>query len=130
MGMVSIKAKGNFKRTTKWLSKIDEFSPRAILEKYGETGVEALRDNTPKDSGLTASSWYYMIKKTKTGYDLIWRNTNIVDGVNVALILQYGHATKSGTYVSGFDYINPTLKKVFTDIKISIEKEMRPNGSY
>lgn len=125
MKTVQVKVSGKFKKATKRLNELKAFTPRAVLDYYGQIGVEALANATPVDSGLTASSWYYIVQKTDNGYDLVWRNRNIVDGVNVALLIQYGHATKNGLYVSGFDYINPALQEVFKNIVSTIEKEVK-----
>lgn len=84
----------------------------AILKSYGEMGVKALAKATPVDSGKTASSWGYEIEKTDRGYTIHWINTNVNKHVNVAIILQYGHATGGGGWVEGRDYINPALEPV------------------
>lgn len=79
---------------------------------------------TPKDTGETAKSWEYVIRYETNGPVLIWRNTNIVDGVSIAVILQYGHGTGTGGYVQGRDYINPALRPIFDDIAKSAWKEV------
>ncbi len=38
---------------------------------------------------------------------------NIVDGIPVAILLQHGHATRSGYFIEGVDYMNPALKPIF-----------------
>ena len=113
--MIVIKTKGNLKKTERFLQKMSRFDVRRLLIKYGEQGVTALAQNTPVDSGLTASSWYYDIKIDKTaGYaSVTWKNSHVVDHTNIAIILQYGHGTRNGGYVQGRDYINPALKPVF-----------------
>lgn len=121
---VRVKHKGNFDKTTRFLNKASKFDPMPILERYGEIGVEELRNATPVDSGLTASSWYYEIEKTKDSYILHWANGNMVDGVNVAILLQYGHATKAGTYVPPNDFITPAIKEVFDRLAIQVWKEV------
>lgn len=87
-----------------------------ILKKYGEIGVEALAAATPKDTGTTAASWRYEIVKKRDGYSLYWCNDNVHNGVNIALILQYGHGTGTGGYVKGMDYINPAIRPIFDAI--------------
>ena len=91
---------------------------RKTLEKYGRLGVEALKNNTPVLTGVTAESWYYEVEKEKPGvYKLIWANENLVDDwCNIALIIQMGHMSTAGTWVEGIDYINPALKPLFNDI--------------
>jgi len=95
------------------------------LNKYGRKGVEALSESTPKDTGDTASRWSYEIEFTSEGANLYWKNSNINDGVSIALILQYGHGTGTGGYVQGRDYINPALHPIFDQIAESAWKEVR-----
>ena len=84
-----------------------------ILERYGEEGVNILASNTPIDTGTTADSWGYEIRQTKNKYYIYWTNDNIEDGIPIVILLQYGHATRNGGYVSGIDFINPSMAKVF-----------------
>jgi len=114
--MITFAQKGNFNRTEKLLQGVLKAQYLHILEKYGAAGVLALSNSTPIDSGKTASSWYYEIKKTRGGYSIVWSNANVVDGVPIAVLIQYGHGTKNGGYVQGIDYINPALKPIFDNI--------------
>ena len=84
-----------------------------MLEKYGQEGVKILSEATPVDSGKTANSWDYKIVKTKSTTTIEWINTNVVDGVSIAIILQYGHGTENGGYIQGRDYINPIMRPLF-----------------
>lgn len=111
--MIKLKAHGDFKKTSKWLEKASNNRRLHILEKYGELGLEALRLYTPKDTGKTASSWYYEVKYSENSASLSFFNSNINEGVPIAIILQYGHRTGNGGWVEGIDYINPALKPVF-----------------
>lgn len=104
---------GNFSKTDKFLKNATGKNYRNILEKYAVQGVNALKSATPKDSGTTASSWTYQIKTTNKGISIEWHNSNVNKGVNIAIILQYGHGTRRGGYVSGRDYINPALRPIF-----------------
>lgn len=99
-------------------------SYRKVLERYGKKGVAALAAATPKDTGKTASSWSYEISEGKDTLSLTWKNTNINDGVNIAIILQYGHGTRNGGYVRGVDYINPALKPIFDELADAAWKEV------
>lgn len=110
---IKFRSKGNFNKTTKFLKRCSDPIKTSILHKYGEEGVRALASATPKDSGSTASSWSYKIKKGKNRSVLVFYNNNNQNGVPIAIILQYGHATKNGGWVSGIDYINPALKPIF-----------------
>ena len=115
---------GDFKKNLTFLTNLRKKSIRPILEKYGQKGVEALAEATPKATGKTAASWSYEIKMEKTGAVLSWKNANIVDGVPIAVILQYGHGTRNGGYVQGVDYINPAMKPVFDAIRDELWKEV------
>lgn len=114
--MISFKSKGDLKKTYKFLG--DNLNPNymTILERYAQVGVDALSSATPVDSGETSRSWGYEIKKTKNSCQITWYNTNVVNGVPVAILLQYGHGTKNGGWVQGRDYINPVLKPIFDRI--------------
>lgn len=97
---------------------------RSILERAGQEGVDALSRATPVDSGKTASSWSYEIRQNRSGLSIIWKNSNVVSGVPIAIILQYGHGTKNGGYVQGRDYINPALKPIFDRIAENVRREV------
>lgn len=86
------------------------------LERFGAIGVNALAAATPTETGATASSWYYEIKRDGRSYSIIWGNSNVVDGRPIAVLLQYGHGTGTGGYVQGRDYINPALRPIFDQI--------------
>lgn len=122
--MITIKQKGNFAKTDAFLKKVSRMNAIAILNRYGAKGVDALRQNTPTDTGNTANSWSYEVVQTSSGYRIYWKNSNIVDGVPIAIILQYGHGTGTGGYVSGRDYINPALRPIFDEIAESVWKEV------
>lgn len=99
-------------------------SAKGILEKYGEIGVQALRAATPIDSGVTAASWSYEVESTGNGYTLSWYNSHMNQGVNIAILIQYGHGTGWGGYVPGTDYINPALRPIFDQIGNDIWREV------
>ena len=122
--MITITAKGDYKQTKKFLRKISKQSFLKGLERYGDTGVRALSSATPVESGATAASWAYDIQTTKNTLSIVWYNTNIVSGVPVAVLIQYGHGTGTGGYVQGIDYINPALKPIFDEILDKVWKEV------
>lgn len=121
---ITIKSKGNFDRLSKYLSNASKGVQRATLARFGEEGVEALSSMTPVDSGKTASSWYYKIKNQHDSLVLSFHNSNIQNGVPIAIILQYGHGTGNGGYVAGRDYINPAIQPVFDKIAKEAWKEV------
>lgn len=122
--MLRIRHKGTFQKTKKLFEENRDSKIQAILERYAKVGIDALYLATPVDSGETARSWGYEIQKTKNGFSIVWTNSNIVDGVSVAILLQYGHATNSGGYVEGRDYINPALRPIFDRMAADIWKEV------
>ncbi len=111
--MISISHSGNFNNIERFLEKMKKRDVIRVLNKYGKMGVDYLSNDTPIDSGETASSWSYEIDLKNGRYMIYWSNSNVNQGVNIAIILQYGHVTKNGGYVQGIDYINPALAKVF-----------------
>lgn len=113
MGYITLKSKGNFKKTYSFLERAKESLNLGMLDKYGRMGVEALEAATPVDTGRTAASWYYEIERDGKNVSLSFFNSNIQNGIPIAIILQYGHGTKNGGYVKGIDYINPALTPVF-----------------
>lgn len=110
---ISLKHRGNFSNLERFLNKILKKDYLNIMHKYGIEGVQALSSATPIDSGLTASSWYYDIKENGDTSTLTWYNTNINDGHNIAILIQYGHGIPTGGFVNGTDYINPALEPIF-----------------
>ena len=114
-------SKGTWEKTLSYLKKVRDFYLKdentRILEQAAQMGVEALAANTPKDSGLTASSWSYNISNSGGFTTIEWINTNMASGwFNVAIALQYGHGTGTGGWVEGYDYINPAIRPVFDNI--------------
>lgn len=125
MATVKIKCPKKFQKTETFFEKIKEKCwHKSLLDKYGAMGVDALRYATPVDSGKTADSWSYAIETTKTKTTLTWTNSNVNDGVNIAIILQYGHGTRFGAYVQGTDYINPAIQKIFDELADQAWKEV------
>ena len=114
--MIRFKHSGDFKQTEKFFVQARKASYLPILEKYGQDGVNALMAATPVRTGKTASSWGYEITENERGPVIHWTNSNVNDGVNIALILQYGHGTGTGGYVQGIDYINPAIRPIFEKI--------------
>lgn len=122
--MITITQSGSFEKLEKILKKAHTKNYIYVLSKYGQEGVAALSAATPKDTGLTAGSWYYEITVDATSVSINWKNSNVTTGVSVALLLQYGHATKNGGYVEGIDYINPALAPIFDKLADSAWREM------
>lgn len=113
---VNFEASGGFTKTERFLNRMKRREYLNVLDEFGRDGVQALRNATPVDSGATAEAWDYEIKRTRNYTEIVWTNSNINDGVPIAVILQYGHGTGTGGYVQGRDYINPAIRPVFDKI--------------
>lgn len=124
MATISFKHRGDFSKLTSYLEKAKNAVHLGILDRYGREGVAALASATPVDSGLTASSWSYEIVRKKGSTSIVFNNSNIQNGVPIAVILQYGHGTGTGGWVQGRDYINPAIRPVFDKIANEAWKEV------
>lgn len=122
--MISFRQKGDFHKLTRYLERVKEVARIGDLDKYGRQGVAALVSATPRDTGKTANSWNYEIKQDKGSVSISFYNTNIQNGVPIAIILQYGHGTRNGGWVQGRDYINPAIQPIFDEIVKSAWKEV------
>ena len=122
--MVIFRQKGDFSKLTSFLERVKESINLGILDKYGKAGVAALASATPTDTGLTASSWYYKIENKHGVASVGFYNSNIQNGVSIAIIIQYGHGTGTGGYVQGRDYINPALRPIFDELAEKAWKEV------
>lgn len=114
--MIKFRHKGDFSKLTRFLEKAKETVRLGDLDKYGRDGVAALASATPVDTGLTARSWYYEISRSQGSVTISFNNSNIQNGVPIAIILYYGHGTKNGGWVEGRDYIKPAIRPVFDKI--------------
>ena len=122
--MISFRQKGDFSKLTRFLERAKNLVHLSDLDKFGREGVAALASATPVDTGKTAASWYYDIKINKESASITFNNSNIQNGVPIAIILQYGHGTKNGGWVEGRDYINPVIQPIFDKIAEEAWKEV------
>lgn len=122
--VISFSHQGNFKKTEKFFHKVLERHYMHKLHEFGDRGVKALSKATPVDTGKTASSWTYEIVEEDNRIVVYWKNTNVNRGVNIALILQYGHGTRNGGWVEGRDYINPAIQPIFDEMAEVAWKEV------
>ena len=113
---VKFEVSGGFTKIERFLNRMKRREYLNVLDEFGRDGVQALRNATPVDSGATAETWDYEIKRTRNYTEIVWTNSNINDGVPIAVILQYGHGTGTGGYVQGRDYINPAIRPIFDKI--------------
>lgn len=123
--MIVIRERGSFQKTERYLKGLRRRQLRPILERYAKEGMAVLAAATPVDSGVTASSWGYEISVTKSGFSVAWTNDNVVKGVPIAIILQYGHATGTGGFVQGQDYINPAIRPVIDKMTEALWREVK-----
>ena len=122
--MISFRQKGDFSKLTNYLERMKEVVKIGDLDKYGREGVAVLESATPVESGLTARSWYYEIKHENGSATITFKNSNIQNGVPIAIILQYGHGTGTGGWVQGRDYINPAIQPIFDKIAENAWREV------
>lgn len=122
--MITFSQKGDFSKLSSYLERVKNVIKIGNLDRFGREGVSALSSATPRDSGETANSWYYKINREKDSVSITFHNSHVNKGVNIAIILQYGHSTRNGGYVQGVDYINPAIKPIFERIAEDAWKEV------
>lgn len=122
--MISFRHQGDFSKSTKFLENAKRAVKLKDLDRFGREGVAALASATPIDTGLTANSWRYKIEQTRDSVTISFDNTNIQNGVPIAIILQYGHGTRNGGWVEGRDYINPAIQPIFDKIADNAWREV------
>jgi hypothetical protein len=122
--MITFTESGDFKNTERYLEHLSRDSLSSVLNKYGSLGVNALANATPVDSGLTSESWYYTIESRRGYYSIRWHNRNENEGENIAVLIQYGHGTRTGGYVQGRDYIMPAIRPIFDQIAAEAWREV------
>ena len=123
-GFAYLSSTGNTKKIDDFFKRMSESSFVQLLHKYGERGVQILSERTPVDTGRTASCWSYTIQKTKAGYRIYWNNSADVNGLPIVILIQYGHATRNGGYVTPNDFINPSTQEVYDELVNEIRREL------
>ncbi len=118
--MIGIRSSGSFRKTLSFLHRLGNSDIYKDLDRYGLIGVNALARVTPVRSGATAAAWGYSIERSRSGFTIIWSNSNVNKGSQIALLIQYGHGTGTGGYVAGYDYINPAIRPIFDQIEIDV----------
>lgn len=120
---ITFKSKGDWSDTTKWLKQDRQSMILSVLKECGEAGVAALEKNTPVYTGRLQSSWYYTIEQGNGKSTITWCNKDIEHGMNVVLLLVYGHGTKSGKWVEGRDFVTPAIQPIFDRMIDTVWKE-------
>lgn len=123
--MFSMSSKGDWSKTERSLKKLLKNELYSDLDKYGQIGVQLLAQATPQETGLTAQSWRYRVIRSGKYPGLEWYNTNTVNGTPVAILIQYGHATGTGGYVQGREFINQAMQPLFDEIAADVWKKVR-----
>lgn len=114
--MIRVTSSGGFNNTERFLKSAQKMDIGSVLERYAQKGVSALKNATPMETGQAASSWNYKVTKIRSGWSIVWTNSDLVDGIPLVILLQYGHGTGNGGYVEGRDFINPALRPIFDQI--------------
>lgn len=123
--MIRISSSGSGQGTMNWLRRIGGRDVYSDLERYGQLGVQALSRATPVETGRTAASWGYRVIRSRRFPGIEWYNTNLAaNETPIAVLLQYGHATRDGGYIPGYDYINPALQPIFDQIAQDVWKKV------
>lgn len=127
--MIEVSHSGSFNNLETFFRRTKGMSSRLArgfaLDKYGIKGVDALASATPIDTEETARSWGYEIFESHGRITISWFNNHIEDGRPIAVLLQYGHATGTGGWVEGRDYINPAIQPIFDEILDDLWKQVR-----
>lgn len=122
--MIGISTAGDNGKTTRALENMKRQRVLSDLDRYGERGVQLLSSATPVDTGKTAMSWAYRIVQESNGPRIEWYNSNGDGTTSIAVLIQYGHATRAGTYIAGRDFINPAIQPLFDQIASEIWKKV------
>jgi hypothetical protein len=122
--MIVFKHRGDFTNTKRFLSRAQRVNYLHILEEYAHKGILALAKATPVDTGLTSNSWDHEIRVSGSGFSISWTNSNVVSGVPIAIILQYGHGTRNGGYVQGRNYIKPAIRPILDKLANDLWREV------
>lgn len=122
--MITFRHRGNLNKTESFLKNASRINFIKTLEHYAKEGVRALAQNTPIDSGLTADSWGYELKVSRSSFEIVWTNSNIKDGLPIAILIQYGHGLSGGGYIQGRDFINPAMQPIFDQMVKDLYQEV------
>lgn len=124
--MIKVTTRGSFQKTQAFLTRMKARQHFSVLHKYGPIGVAALSRATPKDTSVTAGSWYYEIADHPGYFAIHWLNSHVEDpgAISIAAIIQYGHGTRNGGYIQGIDYINPAMRPIFDQMITDMWREV------
>lgn len=123
--VINVTHSGSFKHTEDFLKRVSKRRQFGWLDSYGIRGVDALSNATPKDTRETSKRWRYSVSEKRGVITISWYNDNVEDGKPIAILIQYGHATGTGGYVEGRDYINPAMQPLFDQMTDEIWKRVK-----
>jgi hypothetical protein len=112
-------------KTEAYLRSLYELKFAQVLNDVGAFGVMKLSEMTPEDTGETASAWGYNVESGLNGYSIIWTNSVMAGTTPLAVLINYGHATGTGGYVSARNFIGPAMNDVLSQVMNMIETEVR-----
>lgn len=125
--IIKIKQKGNLNKSTSFFRKFIDLYDRGILDEIAIETVILLKKETPRtmdDEKIhVADQWDYIIKKENNKISIIFTNDSIVGNTNIAIILDEGHMSTSGKWVSGKHYIQEPINIAIDRIKEELRKD-------
>ena len=124
MAIIKVKHKGNFKKTEGFFNRILKRDYMSVLHRYGQLGVEMLRNATPKESGITSDSWDYHVEEGPGQLSVVWTNNHENEGVNIAILIIYGHGLHNGGYVQGDDFVHPAMRPLLKTMADDVWREV------
>lgn len=121
---ITLKTSGSFKQTKKYMqASIDITQLKSDeIQKIAEETVEKLAKASPYES--IAAAWSYEIKKNKNSYFLYFNNSYVNNGINIALLVDKGHATKSRKWIEGKNYIDGPIDEAYKQIIEAAKEEL------
>lgn len=122
--MLGVTTSGSFKNTDAFFKRMQSSDIQKTVKKYGVKGMDALSNATPEDTGETAKSWKYEVTKKPGEITIGWHNTHEEKGLPIAILVQYGHATRDGGYIPGRDFVNPAMRPVFDQISDEVWRQV------
>lgn len=119
--------KGGTKRTRQFISHAQELDVANLLHRYGTEGVRLLSEHTPRNTGLTARSWYYeIIRDQRTGVlTLAFNNSNKIGHTPIVRLVIYGHGTRQGVWIKPNDFVSPMIEPLFRNMAKDIWREVK-----
>ena len=96
---------------------------KSAVKTAGETAVNEIKSNAPRNKGRYAKSW--SVKATKENSDLLVLTVYSRDHYRLTHLLEYGHAKRNGGRVPAQPHIasaeEKSVKKLGEEIKAAVE---------